>query len=328
MRNVLVALAGGIVIGALAVWGISHVRPQPAATPDDAEEQPAASGPPGTVQLTPEQQAKVGIVVANPESRELAREVKGYGRVIDPQPLFDLRAELSSAQAALEASTKEYERVQTLHANDQNASARTVETASAAVKRDQIQVEAIRSKLSSAWGPAFIKSDAGRLAQALTNLEAVLIRVDVPIGDSLPSSPAAARVLSPFDPARSADAQFLALATQASAQNPGQGFMFLLQPNSLDLRPEMGVVTFLTLEGPRLQGVVLPRSAIVRHQGQAWVYAQTDDRTFERKPVALEHAVDAGWFIDAKVAPAGRIVIGGAQAVLSEELRSQIQLAD
>lgn len=327
MKNVLVALAGGMVIGALAVWGITHVGPQAAPTPDDAEEQPSSS-PPGIVQLTPEQQSKVGIVVAIPESRELAREVKGYGRVIDPQPLFDLRAELRSAQAALEASTKEYARVEALHANEQNASARTVETAAAAVKRDQIQVEAIRSKLSSAWGPAFIKSDAGRLAQALTNLDAVLIRVDVPIGDSLPSSPAAARVVSPFDPARSADAQFLAPATQASAQNPGRGFMFLLQPNSLDLRPEMGVVTFLTFEGPRLHGIVLPRSAIVRHQGQAWVYAQTGDRTFERKPVVLEHAVEAGWLIDANAAPAGRIVVSGAQAVLSEELRSQIQLAD
>jgi hypothetical protein len=296
-------------------------------SPDDVEA-PASNLPLGVVELAPDQQAKAGIVLANPEPRELAREVKAYGGVIDTQPLLDLLAELRSAQASLDASTKEYARVQALHANDMNASARAVETAAATLKRDQIQVEAIRSRLSSDWGTAFTKSDNTRLAQALTSLDAVVIRVDLAVGESLPSPPAAGRVLSPFDSTRSADARLLGRATVASAQTPGQGFLFVLQPNSFELRPGMGVVAFLALEGPRLHGVVLPRSAIVRHQGQAWVYAQTSDRRFERKPVVLEHAIDEGWFIDTSAIPSGRLVIDGAQILLSEELRSQIQLAD
>ncbi|MFC4312563.1 efflux RND transporter periplasmic adaptor subunit [Steroidobacter flavus] len=325
MKKILAALAGSILIGALAVWGIVHTKQPPQSNEDEA---PAEANTPGIVQLKPEQLTQAGIVVANLEPREVAREVKGYGRVIDTQPLLDLLAELRAAQATLEVSTKEYERVRALHANDQNASARALETASATVKRDQIQVETIRSRLGSAWGPAFIKSDAARLVQSLSSLEAVLIRVDLPVDESLKSSPATARVLSPFDPTRSAEARFLGRATMASAQTPGQGFLFLLQPNSFELRPEMGLITFLTLEGPRLRGVILPRSAIVRHQGQAWVYIQTGDGTFERKPVVLEHALDDGWFIDASAAPSGRVVVGGAQTLLSEELRPQIHLAD
>jgi hypothetical protein len=77
-----------------------------------------------------------------------------------------------------------------------------------------------------------------------------------------------------------------------------------------------------------MRGVVLPRSAVVRHQGQAWVYAQSGDQTFERIPVALEHGIDAGWFIDASAAPSGRVVVSGAQALLSEELRSQLPVVD
>jgi hypothetical protein len=329
MNNVLAALAGGILIGALALWGFTQLNTErPQQLDEDAASIAANAAIPGVIQLGPEQQAKAGIVLADLAPREVSQEVKGYGLVIDTQPLLDLLAELRSAEATLEASTKEYERVQALHANDQNASARTVETASATVKRDQIQVETIRSRLGSAWGPQFIKSDAARLVQSLSTLEAVLIRVDLAVDESLQSSPATARVVSPMDSTRSAEARFLGRATTAPAQTPGQGFLFLLQPNSLDLRPGMGLVTFLTLEGPRLHGVLLPRSAIVRQQGQAWVYVQTGDRTFERKLVVLEHALDDGWFVDANAAPAGRVVIGGALTLLSEELRSQIHLAD
>jgi hypothetical protein len=90
----------------------------------------------------------------------------------------------------------------------------------------------------------------------------------------------------------------------------------------------MSVVTFLALEGPRLRGVVLPRSAVVRHEGQTWVYTRRDDQTFERVPVVLEHALDEGWFIEAASGAPKHIVVTGAQTLLSEELRSQINLAD
>jgi hypothetical protein len=327
MKNTWAALAGGILIGALAVWGLAHFNAEELQQPDD-DEATGNNSTPGVVQLERERQTQAGIVLADLEPREVAQEMKGYGRVVDTQPLLDMLAELRSAQATLEASTKEYERVQALHANDQNASARTVETASVTVKRDQIQVETIRSRLGSGWGAAFIKSDAARLVQSLSSLDAVLIQVDLAAGESLQSSPAAARIESPFDSTRSAEARFLGRATMASAHTPGQGFLFLLQPNSFELRPGMGIVAFLTLEGPRLRGVLVPRSAIVRHQGQPWVYVQTADRTFERKPVLLEHAFDDGWFLEASVAPSGRVAVNGAQTLLSEELRSQIHLAD
>lgn len=327
MRNVLVALVGGIILGALAIWALDHFRAPPAPHAGDLEARADESNRSGIVQLSAEQQTKAGITVAALEPRELAREVKGYGRVIDLQPFFDLLADLHSAEAVLEASTKEFARVQALHANDQNASARTVETAAATVKRDQIQLEAIRTKLRIAWGTAFCKNDTARLAPCLTSQDAV-IQVDLPPGESLSSPPETARVQSPFDATRSAQARFLGPATTASANSPGQGLLFLLQPNSLDLRPEMGIVAFLALEGPRLRGVVLPRSAIVRHQGQSWVFVHKGDRTFERTPVMLEHALDEGWFVEASAAPSGNIVVSGAQTLLSEELRSQINLAD
>ncbi|HKQ15751.1 MAG TPA: hypothetical protein VJT80_20100, partial [Steroidobacteraceae bacterium] len=200
MRNVLMALAGGIVVGGLVVWGISRHAETPTAAPDDARAL-AAGSEPQTLQLSTEQQAKAGIVVASLETRELPREVKGYGQVVDPQPLLDLLTELKSADASREASAKEYARVQALHANDQNASARAVEAAAAAMKRDQIQVEAARNKLIHAWGASLTtRADLPKIAQALSTLDAVLIRVDLPLDESLSTPPASARVLSPTDP--------------------------------------------------------------------------------------------------------------------------------
>lgn len=326
MRSLLIALAAGIAIGALGVWGYSRQQ-QAAAAPDE----PRTAGTPSeirTVKLPAEQQLRAGIRVANLASRELPQEIEAYSQVLDPQPLLDVVTEVRSAEAALEASAKEYERVRVLHANDQNASARAVEAARVAMMHDRIQLDAARGKLANAGSPALIqRTDLTRIAQALPSLEAVLIRADVPLGEALPAAPVSARVQSPMNAAQSAQAEFLGPAGSANPQAPGQGFLFLLQPNSLDLRPGMGLVVFLSMPGGALRGVVLPRAAIVRHEGRPWMYARIENETFQRRPVALTRTTEEGWFLtDAD--RSDPVVVAGAQVLLSQELKSQIHLED
>jgi hypothetical protein len=90
----------------------------------------------------------------------------------------------------------------------------------------------------------------------------------------------------------------------------------------------MAVTGFLRPRGALLQGVVVPRSSAVRHEQRAWVYVQTDQATFARKQIGLNHPTDDGWFITEGLSPSDRIVISGAQVLLSEELKSQIRLAE
>src|SRR5580704_9829842 len=76
-------------------------------------------------------QGENGINVARVEALELKREVKGYGRVLDPAPLETLLNELASAEAAYAVSSNELARLKTLSAQG-NASSRALQTGEAA----------------------------------------------------------------------------------------------------------------------------------------------------------------------------------------------------
>ena len=74
--------------------------------------------------------------------------------------------------------------------------------------------------------------------------------------------------------------------------------------------------------GTREHGVIVPRDAVVRHAGRGWVYVQTGPDTFARREVPLDRSHPEGWLVSGQwPAP---VVVLGAQALLSEELKGQI----
>src|SRR5204863_7173228 len=143
-------------------------------------------------------------------------EVQGYGRVLDPAPLALLLTEGASAKAALDASTREYERLKLLHEQGQNASTRALEAAEAAMKRDQILLESVQPRLLLGWGKAIAsQQDLWGFARALASQEAALVRVDLPLQQSLKSPPVAGRLAALTSSDILAEAQFLGSAPSA-----------------------------------------------------------------------------------------------------------------
>jgi len=330
MKKIIIGLVIGIAIGGGGTWWWLHRGEEPAASPSKpvakTAEQPDVT--PG-VKLDRAKQTSAGIEVAQPVARELPHEVKGYGRVLDPTGLVVSLVDLDAAEAALDASKKEYERITALFAHDQNASARAVETAEAALKRDQAQVEGVRAKLIAVWGrPLIEQKDFRGLVRSLTNHEAVLVRVDLPISETLFSPPTGARIVSLAREERSANAEFVGFATSADPQVQGQGFLFLLKENALGVRPDMAVIGYLATGTDPLRGVVVPRGAVVRSEEKAWVYVQQDDTSFIRKPVVLDRPVDDGWFVTKDLTQNDRVVVSGAQILLSEEGKARFGIKD
>ena len=73
--------------------------------------------------------------------------------------------------------------------------------------------------------------------------------------------------------------------------------------------------------------MIVPQPAVVRQSGQTWVYVQIAEDQFARREVALEEPVADGWFT--RSLPGGsRVVSTGAQTLLSEEFKSQIQVGE
>jgi len=273
-------------------------------------------------------QKLIGLQTATLAASTQAPEMKGYGRVLDPAPLVALVSDMASAHAELDSSSKEYQRVKGLFAQGENASARALETAEAAMKRDQIAVKTAEAQLVAAWGKALAgQPDLPAFIQSLVKLENVLVRLDLPSGDSLKETPTGARLLLPGT-AQSVEARFLEWAATADPLVQGEGFLFVVTNAPAGLTPGLALTGFLQVPGEPLHGVIVPDAAVVRSAGRAWVYVQTSETTFERRDIALDHPGADGWFVTSGVAPDDRLVVTGAQALLSEERKSQIKLED
>ena len=283
----------------------------------------------GVVVLEPATQQNIALKTGQLEGKSLPREVKAYGQVMQAQPLVAQVAELASARTDLELATREWQRIKGLYDQNQNTSLRALQEAEAAMKRDQVAVDAIRLKLAGEWGNQLAqRNDLANFAKSLTTLDSALIRVHLPAGTPLDSPPVRAKITVPGLEGRSVSAGLVGPVAFVDPELQGQGFFFLLEPNSMSLVPGAAVTAELELDGPVLTGVLVPESAIVRQEKRAWVYVQTDDTTFKRQLVKLDHPLEDGWLVTETLKPGDRIVFDGAQVLLSEESKSKLQVGD
>jgi len=267
-------------------------------------------------------QARAGIKVARLTATNLAPEVKAYGRVLDPAPLLALLVERASAQTALEASTREYDRLNLLHGQNQNASGRALEAAEALMKHDRIQLESITPRILIGWGRSIASSsDLPALVRSLSAQEAAIARLDVPLSEGLASPPTAVRIAAINSPDAFVEAELLGPAPSADPQMQGQGFLVLLRANPPP--PGAALIAWLRVAGKEQTGVFVPSTAVIRHQGELFLYLQTTDDSFKREPMEAAHPLGEGFFVQEGFKAEDRVVVVGAQQLLSEELKGQ-----
>jgi hypothetical protein len=250
-------------------------------------------------------------------------ELKAYGRVLDISPLAALVADLATAEAAGQASQAELKRVKTLAAQN-NTSERALQIAQAAATRDQTQIQSVRLRLLAGWGSALSqRNDLPDFIQSLGSLTSALVQLEVPAGEALSGSPTGARIFALSDETNAVPGDLVGPAPAVDPQMQGKGYLFLVSSNSLRLVPGAAVTGLLSLPGEPRQGVLLPRSAVVRFNGTTWIYLQTSEETFQRNEVALDDPLENGWFVAKGLKPQDKVVTVGGQQLLSEELKGQ-----
>ena len=317
-------------VAAVLVTGCSRSAKEPAAEPPAKSAEPESRVKHGTngevvITLDAATQKAMGLQTTALAPAELRPEIKAYGRVLDTSALATLVAELAVAHAASEASQADLRRLKTL-AGENNASERALQTAEASAVRDQAQVESARLRLVSGWGNAVAeRKDLPAFVQSLSSLASVLVELDLPAGEAVNASPTGVRLLTLSDGSKPIEATLVGPAPMVDAQMQGRGFLCLVAPNSSHLAPGAAVTGLLTLPGGAESGVAVPREAVVRFNGAAWVYAQTGDDAFERKEIAVDRPLDQGWFVRDGLKPQDKVVTVGAQQLLSEELKNQLE---
>ena len=312
----------GVVVGGAATFAWMSLRGPAKPQAAGSGEHPGSAAAPesSTLKVDGETQRRIGLRLAAVEPTSVDPVEKGYGKVYDPASLASLLAESASARAALDASTREVKRLRLLHGQEQNISTRALEAAEAARRRDEITYNALQLKLLTEWGrPVLSRGDLSGLVRSLAARRSSLVRIDLPLGVALRVQPTGARIAPVSDEAHPFEARYLGPVTRADSQTQGQGFLFLLKDRSL--APGTAVVGWLQVGGERQSGVLLPRDAVLRYQGGAVVYRQTGPEGFERSTVTLDRPLADGWFVRQGLAAGTKVVVVGAQQLLSEELK-------
>jgi multidrug efflux system membrane fusion protein len=260
------------------------------------------------------------------------------------------RADLNAGLAAVTAAQIAYDRTRTLNADNKNVSDRALQEAAAKLAAEKTHeagaralIQVLESSLTSAAASdirPLLADRAGEVMEVLaqpgesieqgaplvrlTQPDHLLVRIDLPLGEHLPSNGGSARIVpAGFEDQAPLAAQQVAIAAASDPHALGTSFLYRLSQTRPGLRPGNAVTAHFTLPGRAGDGVLIPRSAIVQQDGRPWVYVQTKDDRFSRKPVPLDMPVPAGYLAARGFTPGDRLVVTGAQTLLSEEFKSK-----
>lgn len=268
------------------------------------------------LQLSPVQIERGGIKVATPKPLTISPSIEAQGSILDPAPYVAMSLELESAKATLHASNLEYERTKRLNAQNQNASGRALETAEAAMKRDELLVRSVEAKLNSFFGPAFAgATNRASIMQNLADGKNELARVDYP-GVITGEDPSHATVSPLGNEHQLFEADVLGRCAMADPRAQGAAFLLLVEGHGLPINT--AILAHLALSGEEIRGFELPQSAITQSGGATVVFISTGENNFRSQPVSIGRSLAGGYFITNGITGNEKVVIAGAQNLLSE----------
>ncbi|HEY8856110.1 MAG TPA: hypothetical protein VIM43_01990 [Rugosibacter sp.] len=279
-------------------------------------------------------QAQSGIRTEPLSGASNQAEVAAYGTVLNLQPLLDLRARYVSAQAdadaaraTLVASRQEYERNRLLYQDNQNVSLKTYQAVQATYRADQAKATAaglnaqnVQAGMRQQFGKTLMRwaldVHSPEFAR-LVNRQDVLLRVTLPLDDGIA---APARIQIGANDKQRLPADLVSPSPQSDPSIQGNAFIYRA---AAALASGTQLAAYLPTVKKITRGTLIPVSAIVWYGGQPWAYVQIHADRFGRYPVTQQSPMQGGFFVTEGFKPGQRIVVSGAQLLLSEELLPQ-----
>jgi multidrug efflux pump subunit AcrA (membrane-fusion protein) len=265
------------------------------------------------------------------------------------------RGEISVLEAAGAANEAAVNRARLLNAEGKSVSDRALQEAETRAKSDTARLAAEREnvRLLETWMASndtalssiplasnlegevvevFVQPgetvESGQQLLRVARFDHMIARVDVPAGEASAIAPGNARIVVVGFEGPSLIGERIGLAPAIDPRTLGQGYLYRVANSGSKLRPGAAVMAYLPVAGVPQTGVVIPLAAVVRDRGKIWAYLQIGADRFTRREVLEDHRVDRGWFMMLAFRPGDRIVAAGAQVLLSEELKSQIQILE
>ncbi len=284
---------------------------KPAAAAADTNAQEKAG-----VTIDADTQERIGLKTAAPVAAQWQPQFHAVGLVVDPLAFLSAVSDYNSARSAADASQRELDRTQKL-ADQNNASARTLETARATAAHDSLALASARATFTSAWGVDLAgRTDLVEFAENLATNDSSLVKLTFPVGVVFTQYPSSAKIHLLNDEANLFDATF----KDDLGIDPATQTQTLLFSIAKSLPRSAAVEGTVAAPGDTVIGLVVPSSAVLRYLGLGWVYVQSDTNQFVRVQIPLDHQTDNGWFVPDALSATNQVVITGAQTILSTEM--------
>ncbi len=287
----------------------------------------------------PEDAAEASGFLSYPLARATWQERStALGSVLDVSSLLEAVSGLRDAALRLRHSEERLvrlreraNRLETLHREHGSVRLMEVETATDAVREEEGVRESVvlerrqaQMHISHRWGETLaqhVRNDTN-LIRRLESRESVLVQVPRPADIAVGNSTAEVVVDDEARPLESLGSGFAPIPGMADDAGLFLGV-------GAGLRPGLRVEVWFIKEDAVLEGVNVPGSAVVFHDGRSWVYVDLGDSRFVRRSLADMRRMERGWFVAGpSLAPAQKVVVRGAQTLLAEEFRARIMRED
>ncbi|WP_264047674.1 efflux RND transporter periplasmic adaptor subunit [Methylobacterium flocculans] len=333
-------LAAGLLALVATEQGARHLaeireRLEPARTGPAHRPAPRVAAEEGraVVRLSAPERARIGVTSEARPAAAHREELQAYGSVLDLARVTDLtnayasaKAALQTAQARAEVSRSALQRARSLgpYATtvQREAAEGTFQTDQAALAAAESQVRTLSATAQQEWGPVIGRAIVER-APAITRLierTDFLVQVTLPPGEGLKGPPAAAFAEVPPQSARVALA-YVSPATRTDPRIQGLSFFYTV-PGDSGFLPGMSMLAFLAADRS-VTGLSVPEEAVVHWQGAAWIYRAVGPDTFARHRLRADPPISADSYVVEDLPGGTEIVLSGAQALLSEEMKGQ-----
>ena len=267
-------------------------------------------------------------------------ESKALAIVIDLRSLLALKAKHNQALAALnvanvaeQAAAAELARLKTLAKGTGSVATKNVSYAEASWREAKAKLQglnfdlqSIRDEALQTWGEVItswvLTGDSTQWQRLISRQESLLL-VTLPLDLSLATEISDIQIARDGSRQQARKAYFVSPALATDQVIQGETYFFKTATGQL--RTGMRLDAWLPQGLEPVDGVFVPDEAMVWNDGQAWVYLKLEDDLYQRRSLLSGLVAAGGVFMTDGLSTGDILVTRGAQMLLSEEFRWQIE---
>ena len=232
--------------------------------------------------------------------------------------------QVEKAQIEADVARKEYKRLKMLFEQNQNVSEKSLQFAKSTLDANEADVRA--GEQQAALQESVARQEWGGVAaewvvKGSPELRRILDQNEVLMQMTMPSDATygAPKTISLEIPGGTrSEANLVSAFPRVDPRIQGRSFLYRAQTRP-GLSPGVNLLAHLSV-GSAIKGLIVPTAAVIWSEGKVWVYQQTAADHFARRAVSTDIPVERGFFVAKGFSPGDKVVVQGAQALLSEEL--------